>query len=219
MIYPSSHRKTIMKILNLYAGIGGNRKLWGDNHDITAVENNTEVARVYSDNFPNDKVIVGDAHQYLIDHVLDGWDFIWASPPCPSHSRINTDGNQKPRYPEMQLYQEIIMLGNNWFKGKWCIENVIPYYKPLVEPSFEIDRHFFWSNFVVSKIDTEKEKPISEQSGTNGRFGFNLKDVKFKGDKRKTLRNLVNPEVALHIFNTAFDIVSEKKYKQVSMFD
>lgn len=29
-----------MKILNLYAGIGGNRKLWtpnGDEHDITAV--------------------------------------------------------------------------------------------------------------------------------------------------------------------------------------
>lgn len=24
-----------MKILNLYAGIGGNRKLWGDEHEIT----------------------------------------------------------------------------------------------------------------------------------------------------------------------------------------
>ena len=32
-----------MKILNLYAGIGGNRKLWGDEHDgvipIAQVEN------------------------------------------------------------------------------------------------------------------------------------------------------------------------------------
>lgn len=28
-----------MKILNLYAGIGGNRKLWPDDHEITAVEN------------------------------------------------------------------------------------------------------------------------------------------------------------------------------------
>ena len=27
-----------LKILNLYAGIGGNRKLWGNEHDITAVE-------------------------------------------------------------------------------------------------------------------------------------------------------------------------------------
>lgn len=28
-----------MKILNLYAGIGGNRKLWGDDHEVTVVEN------------------------------------------------------------------------------------------------------------------------------------------------------------------------------------
>ena len=28
-----------MKILNLYSGIGGNRKLWGDEHEVTAVEN------------------------------------------------------------------------------------------------------------------------------------------------------------------------------------
>jgi len=25
-----------MKILNLYAGIGGNRKLWGNDHEITS---------------------------------------------------------------------------------------------------------------------------------------------------------------------------------------
>jgi hypothetical protein len=31
-----------MKILNLYAGIGGNRKLWGDEHEIVAVENNKD---------------------------------------------------------------------------------------------------------------------------------------------------------------------------------
>ena len=27
-----------MRILNLYAGIGGNRKLWGEEHEVTAVE-------------------------------------------------------------------------------------------------------------------------------------------------------------------------------------
>ena len=36
-----------MKILNLYAGIGGNRKLWGDEHQITAVENEQDIADVY----------------------------------------------------------------------------------------------------------------------------------------------------------------------------
>lgn len=35
-----------MKILNLYAGIGGNRKLWGDDHEITAVEIESKIASI-----------------------------------------------------------------------------------------------------------------------------------------------------------------------------
>ena len=58
------------KVLNLYAGIGGNRKLWKD-VDVTAIEINPEVANIYQDLFPNDKVIVTDAHQYLIDHYTE----------------------------------------------------------------------------------------------------------------------------------------------------
>jgi len=56
-----------MRILNLYAGIGGNRKLWTD-VEVTAVEMNPKIAAIYQDFFPNDKVIVADAHQYLLDH-------------------------------------------------------------------------------------------------------------------------------------------------------
>lgn len=194
-----------MRILNAYAGIGGNRALWGDEHDITAVEYNPEIARLYKEYYPNDTVIVGDAHDYLLKHVLDGWDFIWASPPCPSHSRINTDGNHKPRFPDMKLYEEIIMLSNNWYKGKWCIENVIPYYKPLVTPTVEIDRHLFWSNFNIPKIEVEKEKAIAHQTGTNGRYGFNLKGVTIKHDKRQILRNLVNPEIGKYIIDRAME--------------
>jgi len=197
-----------MKILNLYAGIGGNRRLW-TNCEVTAVEFNPEIAKRYKELFPNDEVIICDAHKYLIDHVLDGWDFIWASPPCPSHSRINTDGQRKPRYPEMSLYQEIIMLGNNWYKGKWVIENVIPYYDVLVKPTIEIDRHLFWSNFYIDKIPTVKEKSIKNQSGTNGRFGFNLKGINIKVNKRQVLRNLVNPEIGLHILNCVRGIKKE----------
>ena len=51
------------KVLNLYAGIGGNRKLW-ENVDVTAVEINPNIANIYNDFFPNDKIIVDDAHQY-----------------------------------------------------------------------------------------------------------------------------------------------------------
>src|SRR5690606_23249146 len=135
-----------MKILNLYAGIGGNRKLWGDEHEITAVEWDQETANVYQDYFQNDKVIVGDAHQYLLDHFKE-FDFIWSSPPCPSHSKINLSMVRELEYPDMKLYQEIIFL-NQWFDGKFVVENVIPYYKPLI-PAIEIERHLFWANFKI----------------------------------------------------------------------
>ena len=99
-----------MKVLNLYAGIGGNRKLWKD-VDVTAVEIKPKIAKIYQEFFPDDKVIVEDAHQYLLEHYKE-FDFIWSSPPCPTHSRINTDGRQEARYPDMRLYQEILFLGN-----------------------------------------------------------------------------------------------------------
>ena len=47
-----------MRILNLYAGIGGNRKLWGNDHQVTAIELEEDIANVYKQNFPNDNVII-----------------------------------------------------------------------------------------------------------------------------------------------------------------
>lgn len=208
-----------MKVLNLYAGIGGNRKLWGDGHDITSVELVPEIADHYHTLYPSDTIIVGDAHEYLVKHVMDGWDFIWASPPCPTHSRINRDGNRPPVYPDMKLYQEIIMLSNNWYKGKWCIENVIPYYEALIPPTIEIDRHYFWSNFIINKIEVEPETPISKQRANDSRYGFSFENTEFCGPKVKVLRNLVNPEIGLNIFNTAFSIISSKKYAQCDLFE
>lgn len=197
--------KKKLKILNLYFGIGGNRKLWSNKHEITAVELNPYIAKIYQDFFPDDTVIVGDAHKYLLDH-FDEFDFIWSSPPCPSHSRINTDSQKSPCFPEMNLYQEIIMLNNNWYKGKFCIENVIPYYEPLIKPSICFDRHLFWSNFFIQRIGIKKEKPIALQTGTNGRYGFNLKGIKIN-NKRQILRNLVNLELGLHILNECQKII------------
>src|SRR3990167_10923497 len=133
-----------MKILNLYAGIGGNRKLWGDEHEITAVENVPEIAKIYADFFPKDVIIIGDAHQYLLEHYKE-YEFIWSSPPCPSHNKIRNEagvgsGQNEPIYPDMKLYEEIIFLQhmfkleNSGFKGKYVVENVVSYYKPLIPP-------------------------------------------------------------------------------------
>ena len=142
-----------IKILNLYACLGGNRYKWNevcDNISVTAVEIDPEAARLYQERFPNDKVIVADAHQYLLDHYKD-FDFIWSSPPCPSHSRArywnssNYNTKTKAVYPEMNLYQEVLFL-KHYFKGKYVVENVIPYYKPLIEAK-KRGRHLYWTNF------------------------------------------------------------------------
>ncbi len=190
-----------MKILNLYAGIGGNRKLWGDEHEVTAVELDPKIAAIYKEFFPNDNVIVTDAHQYLLEHYKE-FDFIWASPPCPTHSRMNLsygDGLRKHNYPDMNLYQEIIFL-QYWFKGKYCVENVISYYKPLIKPQ-ECGRHYFWSNFII----LNKKFEMIDISRTNEQQLSKHLDISAPQiNARKLLRNCVNPKVALHIFNMAF---------------
>ena len=200
-----------MKILNLYAGIGGNRKLWGYNHDITAIELDPRIAEIYQDNFPNDKVIVADAHKYLLDNFKD-YDFIWSSPPCPSHSKLRTM-QKEIIYPEMTLYQEILLL-KFWFKGKYCIENVEPYYGVFIPPTATLHRHFFWCNFFVDTIRIEKLetcKKLKEREFLEEKLGFDLSN--YTGiDKRKALRNCVVPEVGLSILNDAM------QEQQKSMF-
>jgi DNA (cytosine-5)-methyltransferase 1 len=194
-----------MKILNLYAGIGGNRKLWGDEHEIIAVELNPSIAQIYSDFFPKDKVIVGDAHQYLLEHFKE-YDFIWASPPCPTHSRMNylhnIKGNQL-RYPDLTLYQEIIFL-RSFFKGRYCIENVMSYYEPLITPQM-IGGHYFWANFIIPKFADRLK--VRNDKGCTLDIKMKAKDFNivnfynYDGDKRTLLNNCIEPELGLHILN------------------
>lgn len=198
-----------MKILNLYAGIGGNRKLWGDEHEITAVELNPEIAAVYQDLYPSDRVIVGDAHQYLLEHYAE-FDFIWSSPPCPSHSRLRTAIKEKV-YPDMMLYQEIIFL-QKWFYGDWIVENVIPYYQPLIQPSAVVDRHLVWSNLNIENKEfprTYKGAVTDQSIATLAKaYGINLPEDTI--NKRKLLRNAVVPEMGLYLL----DVASHNKSKE-----
>ena len=191
-----------MKILNLYAGIGGNRKLWGNDHDITAVEINHNIAKIYQDLYPNDTVIVGDAHEYLRQHFRE-FDFIWASPPCPTHSVLQRTRyyDEKLKYPDMTLYQEIIWL-KTFFKGKWVIENVKPYYRPLIQPSFSIGRHYFWSSdyLMTVQFPSEYSQVESDVKGMQTLYGFDLYKYRKTVEVRKVLRNCVKPEIGKYIF-------------------
>lgn len=186
----------VIKILNLYAGIGGNRKLWGGEIEVTAVEINPEIAKIYQDFFPNDKVIVADAHQYLLEHYKE-FDFIWSSPPCQSHSQTNNYLNAQGviRYPDMFLWQEIIFL-RHFCKAKWVVENVKPYYPRIINPTIIIGRHFFWSNFKI-----EGGQGIMDKVG---RFGPTKKGRTDEKDQIK--RNMVGINIGLHIFDCAFKI-------------
>ena len=68
-----------MKILNLYACLGGNRYKWNEvknDIEVTAIELDPELAQLYKLRFPNDKVIVADAHQYLLDYFEEVYDSI-----------------------------------------------------------------------------------------------------------------------------------------------
>jgi DNA (cytosine-5)-methyltransferase 1 len=199
-------RKKI-KILNLYAGIGGNRKLWDGDIEVTAVENNQEIAKIYQDFFPQDKVIITDAHQYLLEHFQE-FDFIWSSPPCPTHSKIRNEagvgcGQNNAIYPDMNLYQEIILLKHFFKSKKWIVENVIPYYKPLIHGKI-IGRHIFWSNFNISKIKVSNDK-INLGKMIDYRKKADLSKYNLNSNFERTiLRNMVNSELGLHIFRMAF---------------
>ena len=201
------------KVLNLYAGIGGNRKLWTD-VEVTAVEIDPKIAEIYQDFFPNDEVIVADAHQYLLDHYADGWDFIWSSPPCPSHSRVRkaTTHQNKPIYPDMKLYEEILFL-QGYTDCFWCVENVKGWYEPLIKP-FEVGAHYYWANFIIPKntfVDNNREHDGGIEALQKLK-GFDISH--YHGvDKTKTLRNCVEPEHAKYIFDMAF------KCKQLTFKD
>jgi DNA (cytosine-5)-methyltransferase 1 len=146
--------------------------------------------------FKNDKVIVADAHQYLIDHFQE-FDFIWSSPPCPTHSRMRK-AQKKKFYPDMRLYQEILLL-QHFFKGKFCIENVIPYYNALILPTIELSRHSFWSNFKISPLYDIKSVSVSKatKEELSEYHGIELPKAK---NQRLLLRNCVYPELGKHIF-------------------
>lgn len=222
------------KILNLYACLGGNRYKWNEvakeaniNIEVTAVELDSELAKLYQERFPNDKVIIADAHQYLLDHYKE-FDFIWTSPPCPTHSKVrhsqkNRD-SYKAVYPSMKLYEEILFLDNH-FNGKYVVENVVPYYEPLI-PAIKRGRHLYWTNF---NLPTN----INERKDGNGIISKAKNEVdvlckfhdydfyKYKGKQRrdKIARNLVDYEVGKTILATALNIKIKSNIQQCDLFE
>ena len=221
-----------MKVLNSYACLGGNRYKWDEVAEqaeielqVTAVELDPELARLYQERFPNDTVIVADAHQYLLDHYKE-FDFIWSSPPCPSHSRVRisqkTRENFKAIYPDMKLYEEVIFL-ENYFDGMYVVENVIPFYEPLIQAK-KRGRHLYWTNFNFPTDIGERKmnNNMIEKGSVKQLSEFHDYDfTRYKGEQRmnKIARNLVDYEAGRTIFETAFGIIRKSNVNQTQLFD
>ena len=213
-----------MKILNLYACLGGNRYKWNEvkeDIEVTAVELDPELARLYQERFPNDIVIIADAHQYLLDYYKE-YDFIWSSPPCPTHSRmiLCRKNTMKIQYPDMKLYEEILLL-DKFYEGKYVVENVIPYYKPLIEAK-QRGRHLYWTNFDLPKSLNERKSPEMKGKGCIERFSIyhNYDFYKYKGKQHrgKMSRNLVDYEAGKTIFETILGVIKKEDINQGELF-
>ena len=217
-----------MKVLNLYACLGGNRYKWDEvaseaniNLEVTAVELDEDLAKLYKERFPNDTVVVADAHQYLLDHYKE-FDFIWSSPPCPTHSRARFARREttKVKYPDLKLYEEIIFL-DNYFNGKYVVENVIPYYEPLV-PAKKRGRHLYWTNFNLPNNLNERKSSIMEVKDEVSKWckfhNYDFRQYKGKQRTDKIARNLVDYEAGRTIFETALGIYKQKNANQKILF-
>ena len=220
-----------MKILNLYACLGGNRYKWnevakeaGIEIEVTAIEWDEELAKLYQERFPNDTVIVADANKYLLDHYQE-YDFIWSSPPCPTHSRARYWGfganGKNPTYPDMKLYQEIIFLQHHC-KGKYVVENVIPYYEPMFNP-IKRDRHLYWANFKLpNKLSDRHFEGMSQAKNEVDKLckfhDYDFRKYKGKQVLNKIARNLVDYEAGRTILETVLGIVKKSNIKQTELF-
>ena len=225
-----------MKILNLYAGVGGNRKLWGDEHEILAVENNERIADVYSRLYPNDRISVDDAHEILL-HCHQDFDFIWSSPPCQSHTqmvKVTRHQSQQRRYPDMGLYAEIVFL-RHFFHGKWVVENVEPYYGVMHPDGVfvkQIGRHVFWSNFQIYAEDVPTPENFINLANMAGKvkmqewLGIHYEEnIYYDGNHcpAQILRNAVHPLIGEQILESALRghdaaALLGKNADQLSMF-
>ena len=227
-----------MKILNLYACLGGNRYKWdevskeaGIEIEVTAVELDEELAKLYKERFPNDIVVVADAHQYLLDNFKN-FDFIWSSPPCPSHSRINYSFKNRNKegflkYPDFKLYEEVVFL-DNFFNGGWIVENVIPYYEPLIKAQ-KRGRHMYWSSFKLPNDLKERKAPFIKITPNSKKpkdlilkrcefHKIDLSNYKGKQSKEKIANNLVDYEAGRTIFETFLGITKKANVKQTELF-
>ena len=124
-------------------------------------------------------------------------------------------------YPDFSLYEEITLL-KHYFKGTWVVENVVPYYEPLIKPTVILDRHMFWSNFDIPEKKFEGFGKGRIRKGHCKELqeikGINIDKYKIEGRRKDAiLRSYVNPKIGEYIFNCAFKIKQHTLIRQTEI--
>ena len=127
----------------------------------------------------------------------------------------------------MKLYEEIILLETvskgqtPRFKGKYVVENVIPYYEPLIQAK-KRGRHLYWTNFNLPNTLTDRSVQISagldEVKKLCNFHDYNFYQYKGKQPTKKIARNLVDYEAGRTILETAVGITRKQNVNQMEMF-
>jgi DNA (cytosine-5)-methyltransferase 1 len=199
-----------LRVLNAYAGIGGNRHLWPDEWIVRAIELDPRVAAEYASRYPQDTVIVGDAHAYVMEHGHE-FDAVWTSPPCPTHSRLAINVAKRrgvENEPDPRLWAEVAHL--RALGGLYVVENVHTYYAPPILPDVVTERHYYWTSAAPMMISPISVLPVSgRRTGLTAdaiaeSYGIPPLAPGSVADRRKAMRNAVVPAEGLAIASAAF---------------
>lgn len=122
----------------------------------------------------------------------------------------------------MKLYEEILFLQHYFKSGKFVVENVIPYYEPLI-PAQKRGRHLYWTNFKLPADLGDRRFAISSAKHEFKELckfhNYDFSQYDGEQPKLKIARNLVDYEAGLSIFNTAFNILNKPKITQQLLFN
>ena len=200
-----------LRVLNAYAGIGGNRHLWPARWKVTAVENDPRVAAEYARRYPDDVVLVEDAHAFVMERAAE-FDASWSSPPCPTHSRLAINVARRKGVepePDPRLWEEIAHL--RALGGRYVVENVHTYYAPPIAPDVVTERHYYWTNNAPLMVWPLAVLPVSGRrvgltaDSIAESYGLPPLPAGSVADRRKAMRNAVVPIEGLVIAESAFD--------------
>jgi len=195
--------------------------------DHSTISTGCKTANIFL-NFQSDpkNKLFAECYEYLLQNY-NKFDFIWTSPPCQSHSRMmKATRHSNKKYPDMSLYQEIIFL-QHFFKGKWIVENVKPYYEPLIKPTAILGRHCIWSNFSISNFEIKnlpnfiQDDTVAGTQRLKNWLGIHYEgNIYYKGNHSpgQVLRNCVHPDMGLHILNCAMGNFN-KSFSPPSLFE